>query len=174
MDPLIPTSAPAPDFTLPDLTGRRHASVDQRGKILVLNFWSAECPWAERLDPLLMSWLPSWDGQVVVWWIAPNAHETPELLLEVAARRGLPLVLRDSTARVADLYGAQTTPHLFVLDGDGRLRYQGAADDVTFRQRTPTRQYVYEAIQALLAGQPPDPAVTPAYGCAIVRPAPQA
>ena len=71
--------------------------------------------------------------------------------------------------QVADLFGAQTTPHFFVLDQQGVLRYRGALDDVTFRQREPKNYYLHEAVQALLAGRLPEPAETPAYGCTIVR-----
>jgi hypothetical protein len=70
---------------------------------------------------------------------------------------------------VADLYQALTTPHVFVIDRDGILRYAGAVDDVSFRQRRPTRFYLDEAVEALLDGQLPAVAETPAYGCTIVR-----
>jgi hypothetical protein len=78
-------------------------------------------------------------------------------------------VLLDEDHAVADLYGAATTPHFFVVDAEGVLRYAGALDDVTFRQKTPTRQFLAEAVAALLEGRLPDPAQTPGYGCAIVR-----
>jgi hypothetical protein len=56
-----------------------------------------------------------------------------------------------------------------VIDQAGLLRYQGAVDDVTFRQRTPTRYYLREAVEALLAGRQPQPQETPPYGCTVVR-----
>ncbi|RPJ37924.1 MAG: hypothetical protein EHM21_17600 [Chloroflexi bacterium] len=62
-----------------------------------------------------------------------------------------------------------TTPHLFLVDGSGILRYQGAFDDVNFRQREPTRNYVEEAVQSLLKGEKILVTETAAYGCAIVR-----
>jgi hypothetical protein len=65
------------------------------------------------------------------------------------------------------MYGAKATPHFFVIDGDGLLRYSGAFDDVTFRQRTPTHTYLKDAVEAVLRGEAPNPAQTPAYGCAI-------
>ena len=68
-----------------------------------------------------------------------------------------------------DLYGSLTTPHIFVIDREGKLRYQGAFDDVTFRQREPTRFYLKDALDALLAGRQPEPAQTTPYGCSIVR-----
>ncbi|MBA4380222.1 MAG: hypothetical protein C0393_06040 [Anaerolinea sp.] len=70
---------------------------------------------------------------------------------------------------VLDAYEALTTPHLFVVDADGILRYRGAFDDVTFRQRTATRCHVREAVETLLVGRRPALAETAPYGCAIVR-----
>jgi hypothetical protein len=58
---------------------------------------------------------------------------------------------------------------VFVIDRDGILRYQGAVDDVMFRQKIPTRFYLDEAIEALLARDLPEIQETSAYGCAIVR-----
>jgi hypothetical protein len=106
---------------------------------------------------------------VLLWTVASNANESIELLQRVAEQRGLPLVLTDAQHLVADLFGAQTTPHFFVIDGQGILRYQGALDDVTFRQREARRFYLLEAVEALLEGRLPDPAETLAYGCSIVR-----
>lgn len=169
MDPVIAAFQPAPLFSLPDLEGNLRCLEETRGKIIILNFWSAECPWAERVDREILRSLAAWGGAVALWSIASNVNEPVELLQRVAAERGLPLVLLDPDHQIADLYGAQTTPHLFVADQDGLLRYQGAFDDVTFRQRKPTQSYLHQAVEALLAGGTPELMETPAYGCTIVR-----
>lgn len=172
MATLIETGQQAPAFSLPDLKGNEHALGDYRGQVVVINFWSAECPWTERADQEILPMLKKWDEQVVLLAIAANANEPVDLLRKVAAERGLPVVLRDEDQRIADLYGAKTTPHLFVVDPQGVLRYQGALNDVTFRQREPTRPYLQDALRAVLAGREPDPAETPSYGCTLVRHAP--
>lgn len=159
----------APDFTLPDLEGALHTLQDHRGRVVVVNFWSAECPWAERADKLLGQWMMEWGERVVLLTVASNVNETPEFIAGIALQRGLTPVLLDSGCRVADVWGAQTTPHVFVVDESGVLRYQGAVDDVTFRQREPKRFHLKEAVDALLAGRLPEVASTPAYGCTIVR-----
>jgi peroxiredoxin len=169
MDSLVPNNQAAPVFSLPALDGNIHHLEDWLGQVVILNFWSAECPWAERGDQELLSYLLTWGEAVKLVTIASNANETDDLLANVSARRGLSLVLRDAQQKVADLYQAQTTPHLFVIDTRGILRYQGALDNVTFRHRTPTRPYLRQAVEAVLAGKEPDPAQTPPYGCAIVR-----
>jgi peroxiredoxin len=158
-----------PDFTLPDLTGRIHILSDYRGRIVVINFWSAECPYASQADAALQPLLLLWGKKVALLTVASNENETPAQLRAVARRRKLPLVLRDEAHQVADRFEAVTTPHVFVLDETGRLRYQGAFDDVTFRRREPTRFYLREAVEALLVGRSPDPAETAPYGCSIVR-----
>jgi peroxiredoxin len=160
---------PVPDFSLPDLDGRQHPLADYREKIVVLNFWSAECPHAERTDRELLRMQAQWGGKVVVLNIASNANESLDLLRAVASERGLAPVLVDKRHEVADHYVAVTTPHVYVIDGEGLLRYQGAFDDVTFRQRTPTRSYLQEAVEALLAGRKPPVEQTQSYGCTIVR-----
>jgi peroxiredoxin len=169
MDTLIHVGQPAPDFSLPDLQGQPHSLSAWRGRIVALNFWSAECTWSERVDGLLLAALPGWGQRVQMVWLAANASEPAALLAQVAGQRGLPLLLHDAGQQAANLYGAQNTPHLFVVDEQGTLRYQGAFDDVTFRQRSPTRGYLFQAVEALLSGQSPDPAETPPYGCTIVR-----
>jgi len=166
---MIPIRQPAPDFQLPDLHGVIHHLQSNRGRNTVINFWSAECPWAERADRDLLVYLQDWGEAVSLWSIASNANEPPEQLKQVANERGLPLLLYDVDHQVADLYNAQTTPHLFVVDAEGLLRYQGAFNDVSFRKRTPTRFYLRQAVEALLAGRDPDPDQTSPYGCTIVR-----
>lgn len=162
-------NTPAPDFTLPDLDGAIHRLGDTRGRITIVNFWSAECPWSARADAVLLPWLAGWGERVAYLPLACNANEPPELLAEQARERGLSLLITGAGRGVVDAWGAATTPHVFVVDPSGILRYRGAFDDITFRQRTATRHYLREAVEALLAGRLPDPAETPAYGCAIVR-----
>jgi thiol-disulfide isomerase/thioredoxin len=169
MDPVIRSGSAAPDFSLPDLQGRVHSLQDVRGRILVLDFWSSECPWSARAEDEMGRLEPGWGGRVAIWRVASNANEPLAALHAAAARSSGLILLRDEAHVVADAYGAQTTPHLFVIDAGGTLRYQGALNDVTFRQRAPTRGYLAEAVAALLQGGAPDPAETPAYGCAIVR-----
>jgi peroxiredoxin len=169
MDLQVPCGQAAPDFTLPDLDGVLHRLRDFRGHITILNFWSAECPWVERSDRELNSQLPMWGEAVVMLSVASNINESTELLRRVFQERKLPLLLHDQHQLVADLYGAQTTPHVFVIDRLGILRYQGGYNDLTFRKRVPSRHYLKDAIEALLAGRLPEPEQTPPYGCSIVR-----
>jgi peroxiredoxin len=166
---MLAVDQPAPGFRLPDLKAQMHTLRDYLGQVVVLNFWSAECPHVARTDALLATYNQAWGARVTLISIASNFNESSEQVSGIATQRGLPLVLLDRGSVVADLYFALTTPHLYVIDESGVLRYQGAFDDVTFRQRTAAHDYLYEAVEAVLAGARPQPAETPAYGCAIVR-----
>lgn len=160
---------PAPDFELPDFQGTLHRLSEYNGRIVIVNFWSAECPHSERTDRSTMACLVQWGGDVRMLSVAANRNEPAPLLEAVASARRLPTVLIDVDHAVADLYEAATTPHAFVVDREGILRYRGAVDDVTFRQRKATRFFLEEAVEALLEERLPEVQETPAYGCTIVR-----
>jgi peroxiredoxin len=160
---------PVPDFELPALDSRLYRLSDYHGKIVIVNFWSCECPQSEQTDRAIMAMSVQWRDDVVMLSIASNKNETVEAVKAVAETRQLPVVLLDENCRVADQFEAQTTPHVFVIDREGILRYHGAVDDVTFRQRLPTRFFLDEAVESLLAGRLPTLTESPAYGCAIVR-----
>jgi peroxiredoxin len=159
----------APGFELPDLEGRLHRISDYRGKIVIVNFWSCECPHSERTDKAIMAMFVQWRDDVVMLSIASNRNENAEALKIAADARHLPRVLVDVQCFAADLYEAQTTPHVYVIDREGILRYRGSVDDVTFRNRVPSLFFLDEAVESLLEGHLPALAESPAYGCTIVR-----
>ena len=160
---------PVPDFELLDLHGRHHRLSEYRGRIVIVNFWSCECPHSERTDKAIMSMFVQWKDNVSMLTIASNRNESAEDVANVSEARRLPTVLLDANCEVADLFEAQTTPHVFVIDREGILRYRGAVDDVTFRQRVPTRFFLDLAVESLLEEHSPTLTESPAYGCAIVR-----
>jgi len=160
---------PALEFELPDLRGKLHKLSCYRGRIVIVNFWSAECPHSERTDRSTMACLVQWGEQVELLSIAANQNESLPIVEQAARARRVPQVLLDSEHIVADLYQAVTTPHAFVVDREGILRYRGAVDDVTFRHRNVTRFFLEEAVETLLDGHLPGTQETTAYGCTIVR-----
>lgn len=162
----------APDFTLEDtLTGEVITLSALQGEIVVLNFWSGECPWSRHYDAYFARRAPEWaQNGVRLLHVKSNLNETPDDVRRWAAEtENFAPVLDDADGRVALAYGAQTTPHVFLIDTGGRIAYQGAVDDRSFRQREATVNYLDAAIAAVRAHRMPDPASTPAYGCAIVR-----
>jgi len=169
MDSIARAGIAAPDFELPDLDGILHRRSSLLGRILVINFWSADCPHSVRADRQLLELKSEWGDRVAVWSVACNRNERMQDLARAAAERGVEPLLLDPDQAAADRYGVLTTPQVFLIDAAGILRYAGAPDNVTFGQPRPTRSYLGEAAAALLAGREPPLAETPAYGCAIVR-----
>ncbi len=159
---------PAPPFTLPDLDGRKHRLADWSGRLVILEFWSADCGSCERVDLGLRSLQTELGDQLTLVVIAA-APEPISLIRRVVERRKIPLVLRDGHQKVTGEYGVVVTPTLFILDREGVLRYRGAYDDRTFRKRESSRLYVIEAVRALLAGSQPALQETTAYGCVLMR-----
>ena len=164
-------AGPAPAFALTGIDGQTYRLSDYSGRIVVLGFWSAQCPWSQHYDVWLTEQAPRWAAQGIhLLAVAANVDEDTALIAAVAVERGLSFpILLDPGCCVADVYGAETTPHVFVIDPAGQLAYRGAIDDRSFRQRTATRNYLNDALAALLVGRQPEPAETPPYGCALVR-----
>lgn len=160
---------PVPDFSLLDLDGNMVSTKNYLGKILIINFWSCECPHSERTDKAILSMFVQWQDEVALMTIASNRNENVEAIRDVSAGRHISNVWLDADCEVANQFEAVTTPHVFVMDREGILRYQGAIDDVKFRQKTPTRFFLDEAVESLLAGRLPEVQESPAYGCTIVR-----
>lgn len=160
------------DFELLAIDGVTRRLADYAGSIVVLDFWSAECPWSEHYDGWLSQQAGVWARQGIhLLAIASNVNETAGLIRETVGARGITFpVLLDQDCAVADLFGALTTPHIFVIDSAGRLAYRGAIDDRSFRQRVATVNYLEQALAALQQGVQPDPAESDSYGCTIVRP----
>jgi hypothetical protein len=140
-----------------------------RGRIVSLYFWSLRCPWSQRVDGELWHWPQDLISSAETVRLACNADETAEEIRAEAESRFQGTVLLDPHQTVADLYEAQVTPHFFLIDKEGLLRYRGAFDDAVFRRRTPTQRWLEDALHAVLRGEAPDPAETLACGCAITR-----
>ncbi|HEC24197.1 MAG TPA: redoxin domain-containing protein [Chloroflexi bacterium] len=169
----LPPGSPAPDFTLRDVFSGEAVTLGEalsEGPV-VLNFWSGECEWSRNYDDYFNRRAAEWaEKGIRLLHIASNATESPDDIRRRAGELKINApVLRDEGNAVADAYGALTTPHVFLIAPEGRIVYQGAVDDRSFRQRTPTVNYLDAAVEALLAGRAPDVAASPPYGCTIVR-----
>ncbi len=171
----------APGFALKDVrTGEEVSLADFRGKkTVVLTFQSLACPWNymrenagyERVLFPLSEEMASKD--VVFLSINSNYDETVEVLKGYVEKHNMPYpLLKDPGNEVADAYGAQTTPHFYIIDKEGVLRYQGGYE------QTPTNpeacgnmdeQYLVPAINAVLSGEEPEQTVTRSKGCTIKR-----
>jgi len=167
----------APDFTLKDVDGKEHhlAELTKAGKIVVLEWFNPDCPVSKAYhsgDMTMKKVSGEFAGKDVVW-LAVNSgaagHEGAGLERNQKAVKeyqiAYPLLLDESGA-VGRLYGAKTTPHMFVIGKDGKLDYAGAIDDSSGRGPGKTN-YVREAVNALLAGKDIAVKESKSFGCSV-------
>lgn len=172
--------AAAPGFSLPDTLGTSHSLADFRGKVVVLEWLNHDCPFVKKhYDSGNMPALQAkYTAQGVVWLSinssAPGkqGNYAPEKANELSRQKksSATAVLLDPDGKVGKAYGAKTTPHMFVIDAAGVLRYAGAIDSVASADPADVAKadnYVAQALDAVLAGKPVVTASTTAYGCSV-------
>lgn len=171
---------PAPDFTATDSNGKTVKLSDQRGKIVVLEWTNHDCPFVKKhYGSGNMQALQQEAGQQgIVWWSvissAPGkqGHVSPQEANELTrSRKAAPsAVLLDPQGAIGQLYGARTTPHIYIIDPQGKLVYMGAIDDKPSSSPADVataNNYVRTALKAVQQGQSVQPAVTQPYGCSV-------
>jgi peroxiredoxin len=163
------------DFKLRDYHGKEHSLGEFKdAKVVVVAFLGAECPLAglygRRLGELEKEF---GDRSVKFVGIDSNRQDSITELAAYARRQDVRFtLLKDPGNEVADLFGAQRTPQVFVLDESRVIRYAGAVDDqygIGYQRKKPQERYLAEAIESLLNGQPVKTPMTPAVGCQIGR-----
>jgi len=155
----------APDLALKDTYGKEFKLSDFKGKIVVLEWVNKGCPVSKGAHEKqeMQKVYKKYAGKGVVWLgIDSTEGAKPEENRVYAAEMSLAYpILHDPDAIAANAYGAKRTPHMFVIDKDGKLVYAGAIDDKA------SKNYVAAAIDDLLAGKPVSKPRTEAYGCTL-------
>src|SRR5262245_1829607 len=161
---------PAPDFTLSDLSGKTHALKDYRGKTVVVSFISARCPISNAYKDRIRAIADEYSKRDVAFLgVNSNADESLEEMRGYAAKNKLDFtILKDKGNVVADAYAAERTPKVYVIDGEGLLRYQGRIDN-SQNPKMVNRNDLREALNEMLAGKPISVTETKALGCMIKR-----
>ena len=170
---------PAPDFTATDINGKTIHLSDYKGKIVVLESYNQDCPFCHNqyqtgaMQELQRDLAAKGVVLLLVDSVNPHnsSHRTPAQArqewsdLKISATAWID----DSSGDIGHLYGMKTTPHVFVVNKDGTLVYDGAMDDHPdpFHDPKTARNYVKEAVDDLLAGKPIEVAQTKPYGCAV-------
>jgi peroxiredoxin len=161
---------PAPDFTLPDLKGQNHTLKDYRGRIVALGFISTNCPISNDYNTRMRAIAEDYDKQNVVFLgINSNYNEPPPAIKAHAAKNNLTFpILKDEGNKIADAYGAQRTPEIFLIDTEGVLRYHGRIDNSREVRRV-NRQDLRTALNELIEGKAVSVSEGKAFGCPIKR-----
>ena len=171
----LPIGAPAPAFEgLLGVDGRRHgfSSFANQG-VLVLIFSSNRCPTAKAYGPRMNAFQREY-GPRGVQLVALNSNDPhlypdeslPRMVDRAAADRYTFPYVVDDGQRVARAYGAICTFHVFVLDSQRRVRYEGRFDDSRIAANVTTSDLA-NAIDDLLAGRDVRVARTQPFGCSL-------
>ncbi len=170
----------APDFTLTDTNGKAQTLSQYKGKFVVLEWFNHDCPFVHKhYDSGNMQALQKEYTAKDVIWLSINssapgkegyypADKANELTKEKGASPTA--VLLDEDGKVGKLYGAKTTPHMFVVSPQGLLIYQGAIDSTPSTEAADietSKNYVKDALEEAIAGKVVTESSTKSYGCSV-------
>ena len=170
----------APDFTGTDSHGEAHKLSDYRGKFVVLEWHNNGCPFTRKHyeSGNMQRLQKEWTAKGVVWFtVISSAPDTQGYVTAdqendyMQKMHAVPTAaLLDPKGQIGHLYGAKTTPHMFIVSPQGQVIYNGAIDD----KATPdpsdisgAKNYVSEALQEAMAGQAVAVSTTRPYGCSV-------
>jgi thiol-disulfide isomerase/thioredoxin len=172
-------------LTVRDIDGKEMSFKDLRGKVVFIHFWSTSCPYEKNANPKTIALADMYKGKdVVCLAIDANSNEigTPpakdakpsetytDIRKKLADDKMSFPVYADHGNKLADLFGAQHTPHCFVINQKGVLVYAGGLDnDPDNAKGKEAKQYVKDAIDQTLAGKEVTTKTSEAYGCGIKR-----
>ena len=176
----LTTGAAAPEFKLTDTKGVEHSLSDFKGKFVVLEWINHGCPFVVKhySSGNMQALQKEFTEKDVIWLSICSSAEgkqgymsNEEWNATVAEKGAAPTaVLVDEDGTVGKAYNARTTPHMYVINPEGNLIYQGAIDDkksTDVEDIATSENYVRSALNAAMAGEPVAKAQTQAYGCSV-------
>lgn len=176
----VKVGSSAPDFMSTDTYGKAHRLSDYKGKFVVLEWHNRECPYTRKhySSGNMQNLQREWTEKGVVWFTvissAPGqqgyvtAEDENAYVQQIKASPTA--VLLDPTGELGHLYSAKTTPHIFIINPQGALIYDGAIDDkptTDLQDVTRAKNYVSAALQEAMAGKEVAVAATRPYGCSV-------
>lgn len=169
----------APAFVLKNQDDKEVKLTDytEKGQIVVLEWINPECPFVKahyQSDTMTMKKLAEkyTKDKKVVWLAINSSHfTTPQQNQDFIKQHELPYsILLDNSGKVGRLYGSTNTPHMFIIDGNGRIVYRGAVDNAPLGKKPQNENYVNyveKALDELLVGKEVTIAATKPYGCSV-------
>jgi peroxiredoxin len=170
----------APDFSLKDSAGNDVTLSQFKGKIVVLEWFNANCPFVKKFyrNGDMQRFQSEATAKGAAWLTISSSapgksgyipSDTAESVRSEHNMKSTALLL-DSDGVAGKAYGARTTPHLFVVDAQGKVAYAGAIDNEASTDSDDIKgatNYALSSIDALAAGKPVEPATTEPYGCGV-------
>ncbi|MEH6808429.1 MAG: redoxin family protein [Hyphomonas oceanitis] len=180
--PLVAPGEPAPAFIGLDSEGQSVSLADFAGKTVVLEWTNDGCPFVQKhysTPPSNMQTLQTEAAADDVVWLsvissAPGKQghvSGNEANALTSSRSAAPAhVILDPSGDIGRLYGAKTTPHMFVIKADGTLAYEGAIDSkpsARVDDIDTATNYVRAALTSVAADEPVTVASSKPYGCSV-------
>jgi peroxiredoxin len=170
----------APDFTLTDTNGKTHHLSDYKGKYIVLEWYQPDCPFVRKHynSGNMQALQKEYAAKGVVWLSIDSSAAGQEgyypsaELNQISTKSGAvrTALLLDADGKVGHLFGAKTTPDMYIINPQGVLVYQGAIDDkpsTDLADVKTAKNYVKSALNAVMGGQTVATASTRPYGCSV-------
>src|ERR1700726_2327828 len=170
----------APKFSLSDTSGKTRRLADFKGKYVVLEWYQPDCPFVRKhyKSGNMQALQKEYSAKGVAWLSIDSSapgeegNYPAEKLNEIAAQDGSArtALLLDPAGDVGRLYGAKTTPDMYIINPKGILVYQGAIDNKRSTDLADVKtatNYVKGALDAVMAGKPVPTTATQPYGCSV-------
>ena len=170
----------APDFTGIDSNGKQHSLSQYKGKTVVLEWTNHDCPYVKKHynSGNMQSLQKEARAKGVVWLSiisskpGKQGHVTGKQANQLTqSRKASPsAVMLDENSEIGMLYGAKTTPHMYIVDKTGRLVYMGGIDDNPSKDEDDiprSKNYVTAALNAIAVGNKIEDSITRPYGCSV-------
>jgi peroxiredoxin len=171
---------PAPGFTLMGADGKEHSLSDYKGSFIVLEWFNPDCPFVKKhYNSKNMQTLQKYYREKGVVWMVINSSArgkqgycTAERANEVIKENDMAptAFLLDHDGKVGRMYGAKTTPHMYVIDKEGLLIYHGAIDNMPstrIEDIKTAKNYVQTALDEAIAGKSISVKASQPYGCSV-------
>lgn len=168
----VTVGQPAPNFAVADTNGKMRSLSEFKGKFVVLEWFNPDCPVSKGFyDNQTMQNLQKSLAKKGIVWLSIDSSApgkqgniTPEKGNAILKERTATptALLLDPDGKIGRLYGAKTTPHMFIIDSKGTLIYNGAIDD-----KKTGKNLVQAALDEALAGKPVSISATQPYGCSV-------
>ncbi len=162
----------APSFSLKNYDGKEYSlgTALKENKLVVVMFIATQCPVSNAYNERMVNLYSSYHARKVAFFgINANVKELVDEIASHSKEHGFQFpVLKDEGNKIADAYGAQVTPEIFVITPDGKVRYHGRIDDNRNAEKVQEHD-LSTALDALLAGKEVTRTETKAFGCSIKR-----
>ena len=178
--PAVHVGSPAPNFTATDSNGKSHSLSHYAGKYVVLEWTNRGCPYTQKhySSGNMQKLQKEWTGRGVIWLTVASSAPGEQGYVTAAdenaylkqANASPTAALLDPNGALGHLYGAKTTPHMFIIDPKGNLIYDGAIDDRASSDPSDiphSKNYVAQALTEAMAGKPVSVATSRPYGCSV-------